>query len=992
FATLSGDLVLPFNKAQSELVSLFRLTNTGNGAGSVAIEGVTNSTAGLANGVVGTVSSGSPGGFSAGVRGINNGTGGLGIGVYGSQNGSGWGVYGITPSGLGVYGATTTGTGVRGDATGAGGTGVYGTSNTGNAGRFEITNSANNTDALVASTNGGAASWAIRATSTGAQGAGIFTYNNAAGAANAVRVTNNGSGAGVFATASGTGNAGRFENTNAANTVPALSASTNGTAGNHFAIQGEISSASPGGFSAGVRGINNGTGGLGIGVWGSQAGSGWGVYGTANGGIGVNGSANSGIGVNGSSNTGTGGRFTTTTGLALHSTGGVRLEGIGEAANRVLTSDAAGNATWQALGGGVGIGGSGTLNFVSKWTPNGTNLGNSLLFDNGSSVGLGTTTPTHRLDVTHAGSTGIGVNSTSGFSVVDINAASGDAALRFGNAGVNQWNIRNQPGTDNLQIFELGGGGERMSIQNSTGNVAIGGSSGAYRLDILHGGSTGILNKSSSSFSVLDIDAFTGDAAIRLANNGVNQWNIRNQPGTDNLQIFELGGGGERMSIQNSTGNVAIGGSSGAYRLDILHGGSTGILNKSSSSFSVLDIDAFTGDAAIRLANNGVNQWNIRNQPGTDNLQIFELGGGGERMSIQNSTGNIAIGGSSGAYKLDILHGGSTGILNKSSSSFSVLDIDAFTGDAAIRLANNGVNQWNIRNQPGTNNLQIFELGGGGERMRIDNGTGLVVISGGLTVLGAPKLFTMDHPLDPENKTLKHASAESNEVINFYSGNVVTDANGKAVVKLPDYFEAINKDPRYQLTVIGAFAQAIISKKVQNNQFEIATSIPNVEVSWEVKAVRNDRRMQLSPFTDVVDKSAAQKGKYWDPAAYNLPESRNISYDAASADKSGSSLNYVAPPTNKQAVVETGGSLTESPKSTGTAKTGDNTTGSVSEESNKPRPAAKTAPADNSGSVEEKPKAELKKPVQERSGSVEDSPKPVEERKTPAAVTGTRTE
>ncbi|MBL7749396.1 MAG: hypothetical protein JNM19_18290, partial [Chitinophagaceae bacterium] len=406
-------------------------------------------------------------------------------------------------------------------------------------------------------------------------------------------------------------------------------------------------------------------------------------------------------------------------------------------------------------------------------------------------------------------------------------------------------------------------------------------------------------------------------------------------------------------------GNKAIGGSPGAYRLDILHGGSTGILNKATSSFSVLDIDAFTGDAAIRLANNGVNQWNIRNQPGTNSLQVFELGGGGERMLIEDATGNVSIGGGTPTHKLHVFHPGSTGIKIESSASFSVLDIDAFSGDAAIRLAANGTNQWNIRNQPGTNSLQIFELGGGGERMRIDDGTGLVVISGGLTVLGAPKLFTMDHPLDPENKTLKHASAESNEVINFYSGNIVTDANGKAVVKLPDYFEAINKDPRYQLTVIGAFAQAIISKKVQNNQFEIATNLPNIEVSWEVKAVRNDRRMQMTPFTDVVDKSANQKGKYWDPAAYNLPDSKNISYDPAIADKNASSLNYKAPVTAKPVVAETGGSLTESPVSVNTGKTADNNTGSVAAENNKPRPATKAAPAANTGSVEDKPKAEL---------------------------------
>ncbi len=61
--------------------------------------------------------------------------------------------------------------------------------------------------------------------------------------------------------------------------------------GNVGAIVGEISNTAPGAFSAGVRGINRGTSGYGIGVYGSQDGSGWGVYGTTVGGRGVYGVA-----------------------------------------------------------------------------------------------------------------------------------------------------------------------------------------------------------------------------------------------------------------------------------------------------------------------------------------------------------------------------------------------------------------------------------------------------------------------------------------------------------------------------------------------------------------------------------------------------------------------------------------------------------------------------------------------------------------------------
>ena len=420
--------------------------------------------------------------------------------------------------------------------------------------------------------------------------------------------------------------------------------------------------------------------------------------------------------------------------------------------------------------------------------------------------------------------------------------------------------------------FYSGGTNERARI-DALGNMGLGVAAPAYKLDVLHGGATGIRSRSSASFSVVDIDANSGDAALRFYKAGVGQWNIRNRPADDYLEIFELGGGGSRMVIQDATGNVGIGETTApAYKLDVLHGGATGERIRSSASFSVLDIDAFSGDAALRFINNGVNQWNVRNRPSDNYLEIFELGGGGSRMVIQDATGNVGIGETTApAHKLDVLDAGAAPAERlRSSASWTGLDIDAFNGDAALRFAKNGVQEWLIRNDPATNNLQFWDQAAG-ERMRIDKGTGKVWVAGAFTATGI-KAFSIDHPLDPEHKILMHAAAESNEVINFYSGNVTTDANGKATVQLPDYFEAINLDPRYQLTVIGTFAQAIVESEVQNNQFRIATDKPNVKVSWEVKGVRNDTYMRAHPFQAETDKAEGQKGTYLGPAVYNTPQ------------------------------------------------------------------------------------------------------------------------
>jgi hypothetical protein len=90
---------------------------------------------------------------------------------------------------------------------------------------------------------------------------------------------------------------------------PAMHAECNSESADASAIRGYIMSTSPGSGSVAVRGVNNGTGGAGIGVSGYQAGDGWGVYGFAPGGRGVYGKSTNGVGVYGYSDNGYAGFF-----------------------------------------------------------------------------------------------------------------------------------------------------------------------------------------------------------------------------------------------------------------------------------------------------------------------------------------------------------------------------------------------------------------------------------------------------------------------------------------------------------------------------------------------------------------------------------------------------------------------------------------------------------------------------------------------------------
>ena len=178
-----------------------------------------------------------------------------------------------------------------------------------------------------------------------------------------------------------------------------------------------------------------------------------------------------------------------------------------------------------------------------------------------------------------------------------------------------------------------------------------------------------------------------------------------------------------------------------------------------------------------------------------------------------------------------------------------------------------------------------FTDGGAGttHKMRLDTSGNLSVV-GSLSKGGGS--FKIDHPLDPENKYLYHSFVESPDMMNVYNGNVTTDANGYATITMPDYFEALNRDFRYQLTVVdgATFALVRVSRKIAGNTFEIASSIPNIEVSWQVTGIRHDAWAEKNRIPNSVDKVGAEKGKLLHPEAFNQPVGRGVNVTPAASE------------------------------------------------------------------------------------------------------------
>lgn len=145
--------------------------------------------------------------------------------------------------------------------------------------------------------------------------------------------------------------------------------------------------------------------------------------------------------------------------------------------------------------------------------------------------------------------------------------------------------------------------------------------------------------------------------------------------------------------------------------------------------------------------------------------------------------------------------------------------------------------------------------------------------------------FRIDHPLDPANKYLQHSFVESPDMMNIYNGNARLDGAGEAWVELPEWFEALNQDFRYQLTAIGAPGPNLfVAQEISGNRFRIAGGEAGTVVSWQVTGVRHDAYAQANRITVDVEKPIGERGKFLHPELLGLPRSAAI---GASEEEAG---------------------------------------------------------------------------------------------------------
>jgi len=595
----------------------------------------------------------------------------------------------------------------------------------------------------------------------------------------------------------------------------------------------------------------------------------------------------------------------------------------------------------------------GTANYVARWS-DATTLGNSLLYDTGTALGIGTTspatllqvakdanfrsdlgaammisgatTPTKRLmfgydttsDAGYIQSTEAGVNVKpllfnpgGGFvglgtsapqavmHVAQDSAYTSDLAaallisnkttpakrLMFGyDATLDAAYLQSTFSGVNVRpiIMNPGGGSVGINTLSPTSPLTVAGTiqstSGGFKFpDASVQTSAGVSSVSASAGINGNVASgvltLTGDTAYlqrRISGTCAagSAVSIVNSDGTVGCQTVGSGGGSVVPPLILSA-NV-VGGGTDPTKLSTIYGANTavGVLNPDpSSNFPPAGIVGHASNAAATGFTIGVlgrtdapvgaGVLAMATGDGTQSdrataLTAFTTSATGRTKAIEatvNSSNStvLSLKGPSGATLLDA----NIGTLTGGSNGPSMFHLDTTS-------ASFSVNSFNVVGQSGPTSVQIY----GGTQ-----------VNGNLSVTGtlskASGSFKIDHPLDPANKYLYHSFVESPDMMNVYNGVIVLDAHGQAWVQLPDYFEALNQDFRYQLTAIGAPGPNLyVAKEVSGNRFRIAGGKPHAKVSWQVTGIRHDAYANANRIPNVVEKPGAERGTYLHPELF----------------------------------------------------------------------------------------------------------------------------
>lgn len=230
------------------------------------------------------------------------------------------------------------------------------------------------------------------------------------------------------------------------------------------------------------------------------------------------------------------------------------------------------------VNGFTGIGGSGTANYIPKFTAAGL-IGNSLIYDNGSAVGINTTSV--------SGTYGK-LSVAGGISILDDN----NAKLEIG---------RYSSGASNSYI-KLGANSNSLRFTNATDNVDL--------VTFTNSGNVGI--GTSSPQALLHLSTTSGNTAQYIQSTGSGSYALTSYSNTTTGYGYDVGFGGSSSIAGNCF--YIYGGSSTSLKLIINSSGYTKMTNDGTfygSTSNYHELRNTLADATVRVSNSNASPYGI---------------------------------------------------------------------------------------------------------------------------------------------------------------------------------------------------------------------------------------------------------------------------------------------------------------------------------------------------------------------------------------------
>jgi len=369
-------------------------------------------------------------------------------------------------------------------------------------------------------------------------------------------------------------------------------------------------------------------------------------------------------------------------------------------------------------------------------------------------------------------------------------------------------------------------------------------------------------------------------AAVRGQNdgNGASGYGVWGSQAGSGSGVYGYSPQGRGVTGGSTSGTGARGASLTGVGVSGLHSASNGIdpgVSATTNSMSV-DADALvatvtpTAPGALSAAVRGIN-----NGTGTNGIGVYGSQNGSATGVYGVSPHGYGVYGTSsngdGVYGISSSLAGVVGYSTSNAGVFA----DSAGGNGILGLSQGKDGIRGITPASGYSGIY-------GENTSSSNYAGWfkgnVEITGTCTGCVGPSGLQIDDPLDPAHKYLQHSSVASSQQLDIYSGNVTTNGKGFATVTMPGWFQALNRNFRYQLTSLSGLQAVAVAKEIAHNRFTIQSEKPHAKVSWQVTGIRHDRFAKAHPVRVVVPKAKKDQGRYLHPELYGKPKSEGIGY------------------------------------------------------------------------------------------------------------------